>query len=107
MLASVIIDLYLCSSVLVLYGTLSIIVCFYLSFSNYLTYISNYSFYVCFCVFMFVLYFVYSVFFYFLCRFTVSPFVYSCLFSICVEVYADDVNILGGSIRATKENAEA
>ena len=77
----IIIDLHLWSCVLVLYGTLSIIICFYLSFSNYLTYVFKYPFYVCFvfCVF--------CVFLYFLCRPTVSLFVYSCLFPIFVQVY--------------------
>jgi hypothetical protein len=42
-------------------------------------------FYVCFLFSMFVVYFVYSVFLSCLC--IVSPFVYSCLFPIFVQVY--------------------
>ena len=62
-----------------LYSMLSIAICFYLSFSNYSTYVFKYSFYVCFvfCVF--------CVFCIVLCA--VSPCVYSCLFRIFVQVY--------------------
>ena len=61
-----------------------IIVCFSL-FSNYSTYVFNiiFMFVVCF-VFLFPL-FVYSVFF--IVLYTVSAFVYSCLFPIFVQVY--------------------
>ena len=61
-----------------------IIICFYLLFSNHMTYVFSILFMdFLFCIFVF--YFVYSVFLYFLC--TVSHFLYSCLFPIFVQGY--------------------
>ena len=58
-----------------------IIICFFLSFSNYSTYVFQYSFYVCFlvlCLFSILCT---------LCFCIVSSFVYSCLSDIFVQVH--------------------